>query len=70
MECHPYFPQKKLLHFCLERGIALAAFCPLGRQILLDDSTLKAIGERHGKTVAQVAFRWQVREEKKSLNNV
>jgi diketogulonate reductase-like aldo/keto reductase len=70
VERHPYFDQKRLIEACLEQGIPLTAYCPLGsadnpaRQpgdpVLLEDKVLAEIGEKYGKTGAQVALRWQL----------
>ena len=64
VECHPFFNQSKLLEFCKERDVAVAAFSPLGSparpwageetENLLEDPKLKEIAEQHGKSVAQV----------------
>merc|ERR1712113_943167 len=64
VERHPYFDQKCLKEACFEEGIPLTAYCPLGsadnpgRQPddpkLLDDSVLAEIGQKYGKTSAQV----------------
>ncbi|MFW6435777.1 MAG: aldo/keto reductase, partial [Halovenus sp.] len=43
--------------------IALTAFSPLAKGRLLDDETLTEIGERYGKTPAQVALRWLVQQD-------
>jgi len=70
VECHPYLNQSKLLSFCSARGITLTAYSPLGSPDrpwatpddvkLLDDDKLGKIGEKHGKSTAQVVLRWQV----------
>ena len=65
VECHAFFNQSKLLEFCKERNVAVAAFSPLGSparpwaaeeetENLLEDPKLKEIAEQHGKSVAQV----------------
>ena len=64
VECHAFFNQSKLLEFCRERDVAVAAFSPLGSparqwageetENLLEDPKLKEIAEQHGKSVAQV----------------
>jgi len=63
VECHPYFQQKELKDFCEKHDIRIEAWAPLmqgGKP--LEDQTIKAIGETHGKTAAQVIIRWHVQE--------
>mmetsp|Transcript_23349 Transcript_23349/g.69945 ORF Transcript_23349/g.69945 Transcript_23349/m.69945 type:complete len:323 (+) Transcript_23349:105-1073(+) len=64
VEVHPYHSQKPLVDFCAARGIVVTAYSPLGSGATLDGATvpanpvLKAIGEAHGKSAAQVAIAW------------
>ncbi len=51
---------KKLIRFAQKNGIAVTAYSPLKRGVLLNDPKLKAIGDRHGKTAAQVMLRFQI----------
>lgn len=63
----PGINQKKLIKFCKERDIIVTAYCPLGRpdfaakkpNYLFDDK-VKAIGDKYGKTAAQVILRYLV----------
>ena len=70
VECHPYLAQDKLLKFCEGHDIKITAYSPLGSPDrpwakvgdveLLKEARLKEIGERYGKTPAQVVIRWQI----------
>jgi diketogulonate reductase-like aldo/keto reductase len=62
VEYHPYLDQTKLREACRRHGIALTAYCPLGRAGVLDEPVLRAIAERHGKTVSQVVLRWHIQQ--------
>jgi diketogulonate reductase-like aldo/keto reductase len=62
VEYHPYLDQAKLREACRRHGIALTAYCPLGRAGVLNEPVLRAIAERHGKTVSQVVLRWHVQQ--------
>lgn len=55
--------QDKLLALTRQRKIAVCAYTPLGRGSFLNRPELKEIGKKYGKTPAQVALRWLVRQE-------
>jgi diketogulonate reductase-like aldo/keto reductase len=61
VEYHPRLSQKELLQFCQSKGIQLEAWSPLmqGGE-LLTNPTIQKIGEKYGKTSAQVILRWDV----------
>lgn len=72
VELHPHLPQHDIRRFAAEHGIAVESWSPLGgtsnsgwgRQskpnTLLTDPVLTRIGERHGKSPAQVLIRWHL----------
>ncbi|CAE6468948.1 unnamed protein product [Rhizoctonia solani] len=60
VELHPRLTQKELLRFSQAQGIQLEAWSPLMQGELLDNETLKAIGAKYGKSVAQVILRWDI----------
>ena len=62
VECHPRLTQKPLAAYCQKLNIAIEAWSPLGGEggDLLKDPALKAIGERYGKSIAQVIIRWDL----------
>ncbi len=60
VETHPRLNQAALKAFCKENDIALEAWSPLGQGKLLDEAVLKEIGEKHGKSSAQVILRWHL----------
>ena len=60
IECHPRLTQVEVREFCRENGIAAEAWSPLGRGSLFEDPTLLSIGEKYGKSVAQVILRWHL----------
>jgi 2,5-diketo-D-gluconate reductase B len=61
-EYHPYLEQAKVLDFCRRAGLIFMAYCPLGRGRLFSDPVLTDIARKKGKTIAQVALRWQVQQ--------
>jgi D-xylose reductase len=72
VELHPFLTQEKLLRFCLEEGIAVTAFSPLGAQSyfslgmarpeesVLETQVVRELAQRHGRTAAQIVLRWGV----------
>mmetsp|Transcript_43697 Transcript_43697/g.103152 ORF Transcript_43697/g.103152 Transcript_43697/m.103152 type:complete len:313 (+) Transcript_43697:63-1001(+) len=71
VELHPLWRQDGLLKACAEMGTHVTAYSPLGSpdsadqfkhngRKVLDVPELKAIGDKYGKTAAQVALRWGV----------
>jgi 2,5-diketo-D-gluconate reductase A len=62
IELHPLLSQKELRAFCDQHGIAVESYSPLGGTggSLLDEPTLKTIGDRYGKSPAQVVLRWHI----------
>jgi diketogulonate reductase-like aldo/keto reductase len=64
VEYHPYEAQDELLEQAKEMDYLLTAYRPLSKGTILDDATLREIGETHGKTPAQVALRWLIQQEK------
>lgn len=72
VELHPYLAQTRLLRYCQQQGIAVTGYSPLGApsymplgmasqdENLLDESTITAIAEAHGKSPGQIALKWNV----------
>jgi 2,5-diketo-D-gluconate reductase A len=60
IELHPLFPQEELRAFHAEHGIVTESWSPLGRGKLIEDPVLVAIGQKYGKTPAQVILRWHI----------
>ena len=54
IESHPRMTQNELLHMCDKNGVVVTAYNPFAGGRLLEDSTLKKIGENHKKSSAQV----------------
>lgn len=60
VEFHPYLQQPDLRTFCRDRNIQFEAWSPLMKGRVTDIEELKQIGNKHGKTAAQVALRWEL----------
>lgn len=60
VELHPKFQQKNLRQFHAKHDIKTECWSPLGQGKILQDPTLMAIAEKHGKSVAQVILKWHL----------
>lgn len=62
VESSPTFPNQDLIDFCHGKDIAVEAWSPLGGTggTLLTDQRLLDIGEKYGKSSAQVVLRWDL----------
>ena len=67
IELHPRLTQKPLLEVCRAEGIAPQSWSPLGggrdfdfKENLFTNPVLTKIGEKYGKTAAQVILRWNI----------
>jgi 2,5-diketo-D-gluconate reductase A len=60
IELHPHLQQSELRAWHAAHGILTEAWSPLAQGELLDDETIVAIAERHGKTAAQAILRWHL----------
>ena len=75
IEVHPYFQQRELQEFDREHGIVNQAWSPIGGitfyrgsgKSTLEDPTILAIAEVHGKTAAQVMLRWHLQEGRSAI---
>jgi 2,5-diketo-D-gluconate reductase A len=60
IELHPYFGNSEVAAYDRAHGIATEAWAPIAQGKVLDDPTLNEIGDRLGKSPAQVALRWHI----------
>lgn len=60
VELHPFFVQQEALDTMKKYGVVPEAWGPLaeGKHGIFTDPDLTAIGQKYGKTAAQVALRW------------
>lgn len=69
VELHPHLPQHQIRDFAAQHGIAVESWSPLGgsprkgkASSLLSDPVITAVGDRYGKSPAQVLIRWQLQQ--------
>lgn len=62
IETHPYTQQTEAMHIMQSLSIQMEAWGPLaeGRNGLFSNPVLSAIGQKYGKTAAQVVLRWHL----------
>ena len=60
VEAHPYFAQDELRQTLDKYGIRLMSWYPLGHgdRSLIEEPVFKQLGEKYGKSSAQVILRW------------
>ena len=60
VEAHPYFTQKDLRVTLDQYGIKLMSWYPLGHgdRSLIEEPVFKKLGEKYGKSSAQIILRW------------
>ncbi|MCW6679320.1 aldo/keto reductase [Anaerococcus sp. NML200574] len=65
LESHLYFQDIDNKNFLMENGILHQAWGPLsqGKSNLLDEQILKEIGDKYGKTPAQIALKWNIERD-------
>lgn len=62
-EYHPFLDQSPVLKRAREFDHMFTAYSPLARGRVIGNDTLETIGQRHGKSAAQVALRWLLQQE-------
>lgn len=62
IECHPFFQRTADMATMKEYGVQLQSWGPLaeGQKNIFQNETLAKIGEKYGKSVAQVILRWHI----------
>lgn len=62
VECNIFFQQEKAQAYMKSKGVQMQSWAPFaeGHNDLFHNTTLTAIGEKYGKSVAQVVLRWQL----------
>lgn len=63
IEISPFFQRKDIVSECRKHNIALQAYSPLGKGAFVDRPELHKIGEKYGKSPAQVLIRWSLQQD-------
>ncbi|KAF1990376.1 aldo-keto reductase-like protein [Aulographum hederae CBS 113979] len=62
VELHPWLARPDIGEWCSERGVLLEAYSPLVRATRNEEGVLRKLGEKYGKTPAQVLLRWSLQK--------
>ncbi|MBS7544940.1 aldo/keto reductase [Ancylobacter oerskovii] len=62
IEMHPYLDQRAMAQAAAAAGVSLTAYFAMADGAVPRDPLLRAIGETHGKSAAQVALRWLIQQ--------
>ncbi|MCC5932271.1 MAG: aldo/keto reductase [Cyclobacteriaceae bacterium] len=62
IEYHPYLTQSELIKFCLDNDIRPEAWSPLMQGHITEVAELSQLGEKYGKSTAQIALRWNLQK--------
>jgi 2,5-diketo-D-gluconate reductase B len=62
IEVHPFIDRSKVIAASRRHGLAITAYCPIGRGSVPGDAVLARIGGAHGKSPAQVSLRYLVQQ--------
>ncbi len=60
IEYHPGEMQRPTVDYCRDHDILIEAWSPLARGRMFENPVLLSIAERHDRTVAQIALRWEL----------
>ncbi|CAM4254130.1 aldo/keto reductase [Gillisia hiemivivida] len=63
IEFHPGYWQQELVEFCKRQNIVVESWSPLARGKVFGNEVLKAIANKHNKSVPQVCLRWIIQHD-------
>ncbi|MDF2474375.1 MAG: aldo/keto reductase [Anaerocolumna sp.] len=63
VEIHPWYPQHELKKYCDEKNIKVIAWGPLFRGFLKEVPLMAELGEKYGKSAAQLTLRWHLQQD-------
>lgn len=63
VEYHPFLSQEELLNMAVANGLFIIAYSPIARGEVFKNKQLASIGQKYGKTAAQVSLRWLIQHE-------
>jgi diketogulonate reductase-like aldo/keto reductase len=64
IECHPYFQEKAIRKLLEQYDIRVESYYPVGHgdKRLLEETVIKSLAAKYGKTPVQIILRWHIQE--------
>lgn len=62
IELHPYFQNRQVSDYGMERGIVTESWSPIAQGGVLDDPVINEVAKRLERTAAQVVLRWHLQK--------
>ncbi len=63
IEYHPFLSQKPVLDYVRSHDMFVTAYSPVARGRVMEDPTVQKLGEKYGKSAAQVGLRWLIQQD-------
>ncbi|NLN66235.1 MAG: aldo/keto reductase [Clostridiaceae bacterium] len=60
IQIHPRWNQAAFIQYCLNKGIAVEAYSPLGNGNLIGDTEIEEIARLYNRSTAQIIIRWHL----------
>ncbi|TNJ28653.1 Aldose reductase [Giardia muris] len=75
IEVHPWLPNDATIKFCLEKGIGITAYSPMGgsyegRMLISEDETVSEIARKKGISPQQVVLAWHLKKWDSPMYNI
>jgi diketogulonate reductase-like aldo/keto reductase len=62
VEINPFIARKELVEYCKSKGIAVEAYSPLTKAVMLSDVGLNRVAQKYSKSAAQIMIRWCIQK--------
>lgn len=62
VEYHPFLAQARVLEQAAAQDLLITAYRPLAKGLTQEESVLRDVAERHGKSTEQVTLRWLIQQ--------
>ena len=63
VEYHPYIDQTPVLHAAKQLDMSVTAYYAMADGKVFEDTVLKTIAAKHGRSIAQIVLRWIVQQD-------